>query len=201
MLPSSSFALIGLILPTALCYDGLVVQTTSGEVHGFINESAPLVRQFLGVPYAEPPVGKLRFAPPETKSHGGVINATAFAPVCIQHFSNSSTIYTAQVPQFLVNGGQSEDCLYLHIWAPALKTEDPQEQALPVFLYIPGGGFTSGGANSLYKIPDQWIQRTQSHIVVVMKFVAFSPLSSIMKLIISQLPPERVWLSECRRLD
>jgi carboxylesterase type B len=179
MWTSFSLALVAVILPTAFCNDGLIVQTTSGEVHGFINQSAPLVRQFLGVPYAEPPVGNLRFAPPETKANGGVINATAFAPVCMQQFSNSSTIYTAQVPQFLVNGGASEDCLYLHIWAPALKTESPQEQALPVFLYIPGGGFTSGGANSLYKIPDKWIQRTQSHIVVVMKSVSFFPIVRI----------------------
>jgi len=148
---------------------GLIVQTTSGEVHGFINQTAPLVRQFLGVPYAEPPLGALRFAPPQTKTKGRPISATAFAPSCMQQFSNSSTIYTAEVPQFLINGGQSEDCLYLHIWAPALKKDHPQELALPVFLYIPGGGFTSGGSNSLYKIPDKWIQRTQSHIVVVMK--------------------------------
>jgi carboxylesterase type B len=147
---------------------GLVVQTTSGEVHGLINQTAPLVRQFLGVPYAEPPLGDLRFAPPQTKAKGGPISATAFAPSCMQQFSNSSTIYTAEVPQFLINGGQSEDCLYLHIWAPAVKKGHHQEP-LPVFLYIPGGGFTSGGANSLYKIPDKWIQRTQDHIVIVMK--------------------------------
>lgn len=149
--------------------EGLVVQTSSGEVHGFINQTAPLVRQFLGVPYAEPPLGALRFAPPQTKTKGGPISATAFAPSCMQQFSNSSTIYTAEVPQFLINGGQSEDCLYLHIWAPVPKKDHPQKLALPVFLYIPGGGFTSGGANSLYKIPDKWIQRTQSHIVIVMK--------------------------------
>jgi carboxylesterase type B len=157
------------LLPIVFCDNGLIIQTTSGEVHGFINQSTPLVRQFLGVPYAEPPLGDLRFMPPQTKENGGLINATAFAPSCMQQFSNSSTIYTAQVPQFLINGGNSEDCLYLHIWAPALKTEQPQELALPVFLYIPGGGFTSGGSNSLAKIPEKWIQRTQSHIVVVIK--------------------------------
>jgi carboxylesterase type B len=150
-------------------YKGLVIQTTSGEVHGFINETAPFVRQFLGIPYAEPPVGDLRFAPPQTKIKGGPIEATAFKPSCMQQFSNSSTIYTAQVPQFLINGGQSEDCLYLNIWAPVAEEIDSQELALPVFVYIPGGGFTSGGANSLYKIPDKWIQRSQSHIVVIMK--------------------------------
>ena len=171
----SSIAVLFVLLSTVLSGNpshdakGLVVQTTSGEVHGFINQTAPLVRQFLGVPYAEPPLGALRFAPPQTKAKGGPISAAAFAPSCMQQFSNSSTIYTAEVPQFLINGGQSEDCLYLHIWAPALKKDHPRELALPVFLYIPGGGFTSGGANSLYKIPDKWIQRTQSHIVIVMK--------------------------------
>lgn len=171
----SSLLLVSLasLLATSLCVttkhgntNGLVVQITSGEVHGFINQTTPLVRQFLGVPYAEPPVGDLRFAPPQTKSKGPAIQATQFGPSCLQQFSNSSTIYTAQVPQFLINGGQSEDCLYLHIWTP-VKTKGKGK--LPVFLYIPGGGFTSGGSNSLYKLPHNWIQRTQSHIVVVMK--------------------------------
>jgi carboxylesterase type B len=81
----------------------------------------------------------------------------------MQQFSTSSTIYTEEVPEFLINGGQSGDCLYLYIWAPALKKDYPQKMALPVFLYIPSGRFTGGGSNSLYKIPDEWIPRTQSH--------------------------------------
>lgn len=122
-------------LTSVLCNDGLVVQTTTGEVHGFINASSPLVRQFLGVPYAEPPVGNLRFAPPETKSDIGSINATTFAPSCMQQFSNSSTVYTVQVPQFLINGGTSEDCLYLNIWAPALKLSTLKNW-LSLYLFI-----------------------------------------------------------------
>jgi hypothetical protein len=92
------FVSLASLLPIVFCDSGLIVQTTSGEVHGFINQSTPLVRQFLGVPYAEPPLGDLRFMPPQTKRNGRVINATAFAPSCMQQFSNSSTIYTAQVP-------------------------------------------------------------------------------------------------------
>ncbi|KAF8859456.1 carboxylesteras-like protein [Acephala macrosclerotiorum] len=158
------------LLSPILGNDGLRVQTTVGEVQGFINASSPLVRQFLGIPYAEPPLGSLRFAPPQTKAPSqDVINATAFAPSCMQQFSTTPTIYTVQVPQFLINGGESEDCLYLNIWAPALKTENPQVP-LPVFVYIPGGAFTSGGANSIAKFPDRWIQRTQSHIVVIMNY-------------------------------
>lgn len=150
--------------------DGLTVNTTSGQIEGFINATTPLVRQFLGIPYAESPVGALRFAPPQAKARGGPISATAFGPSCMQQFSNASTIYTAEVPQYLINGGQSEDCLYVNVWAPVLRSSHGSHQGpLPVFLYIPGGGFTSGGANSLYKIPDKWVQRTQSHIVVIMK--------------------------------
>ncbi|OJJ38084.1 hypothetical protein ASPWEDRAFT_734215 [Aspergillus wentii DTO 134E9] len=145
--------------------NGLTIQTTSGQVHGFINQTAPLVRQFLGIPYAEPPTGERRFLPPVEREDRGSIKATAFAPSCMQQESNSSTIYTEQVSQFLINGGQSEDCLYLNIWAPATSSKK-----LPVFVYIPGGGFTSGGADSLYKIPDKWIQRTQSHIVVALNY-------------------------------
>lgn len=148
---------------------GLIIETTSGEIHGFINSTAPDVRQFLGIPYAEPPLESLRFAPPQSKSNNGSVDATVFPPSCMQQFSNGSTIYTAYETQFLINGGQSEDCLYVSVWTPSFKNIQNQQLPLPVFLYIPGGGFTSGGQNSLYKIPDKWVQRTQSHIVVVMK--------------------------------
>jgi carboxylesterase type B len=148
---------------------GLLVNTTSGPIQGFVNQTAPDVRQFLGVPYAQPPVGQLRFAPPNDKQANGTVQATAFPPSCMQQFSNSTSIYTAYETGFLINGGNSEDCLYVSIWAPRVENLDEQQRPLPVFVYIPGGGFTSGGQNSLYKIPDQWVQRTQSHIVVVMK--------------------------------
>lgn len=96
----------------------LTVKTTSGTIHGFINDTAPAVRQFLGIPYAEPPLGPLRFAPPEPKTSKGYIDATRFGNSCMQQFSTSPTIYTEEVPQFLINGGQSEDCLFANIWAP-----------------------------------------------------------------------------------
>lgn len=147
----------------------ILVQTSSGPVYGFYNDTAPDVRQFLGIPYAEPPVGSLRFAPPQTKEPNGTIKATKFPPSCMQQFSNSSTIYTAYATQFLINGGNSEDCLYVSVWTPKAEVVAQQQRPLPVFLYVPGGGFTSGGQDSLYKIPDKWVQRTQAHIVVILK--------------------------------
>lgn len=143
----------------------LEISTTSGKLHGFINCTAPGTRQFLGVPYAEPPLGSLRFQPPQRYLNSHSLDTKAFKPSCKQQTSNSTTIYTEWETQFLINGGDSEDCLYLNVYAPVR----PKEEKVPVFIYIPGGGFTSGGANSLYKIPDQWISQSQSHIVVTIK--------------------------------
>lgn len=155
---------------SASSFDGLTVNTTSGQLQGFVNQTSPDVRQFLGIPYAQPPVGLLRFAPPQDAIPSQqTIDATALPNSCMQQFSNGSTIYTAYETEFLISGGQSEDCLYLSIWTPSVAGIDAKGSPLPVFLYIPGGGFTSGGQNSMYKIPDKWVQKTQSHIVVVMK--------------------------------
>ena len=144
----------------------LTVRTTAGTVSGFINSTAPHVRQWLGIPYAEPPLGDLRFQPPKPKEPFGHLDTQAYQPSCMQLLSNSKTVYTEVIPEFLINGGQSEDCLYVNIYAPL----QPVSEALPVFVYIPGGGFTGGGADSLYKIPDKWIERSQTHIVVIMNY-------------------------------
>lgn len=169
-LPTTLFALafFAAAAPTPYLPDGLTVQTNAGPVSGFYNQTAPNVRQFLGIPFAQPPVEDLRFAPPQpAQLRSSTLNATAFGPSCMQKTSTAKTIYTERVPQFLISGGQSEDCLYLNVWAPEVSASE--KALLPVFVYIPGGGFTSGGANSVYKFPDQWIQRTQSHIVVIIK--------------------------------
>lgn len=144
----------------------LTIPTTSGQISGFINTTAPSVRQFLGIPYAEPPVDSLRFQPPVRKSDAGPINATSFAPSCKQKTSTTASVYTEVMQQFLINGGDSEDCLYLNVYAPLTQTN----ASLPVFIYIPGGGFTSGGANSLYKIPDKWVDRTQAFVAITINY-------------------------------
>lgn len=144
----------------------LTIETKAGKVTGFVNSTAPLVRQWLGIPYAEPPVGILRFQPPMPKKPFGHLSTQTYAPSCMQQLSNTPTAYTTFMPEFLINGGQSEDCLYVNVYAPLR----PVDRDLPVFVYIPGGGFTGGGSDSLYKIPDQWIQRSQTHLVVIMNY-------------------------------
>lgn len=88
--------------------------------------------------------------PPQTKAKAPSANATAFTTSCMQQVMNASSIYDNVMSQFMINGGESEDYLYLSIWTP-----ETTKVNLPVFVYIPGAGYTTGGQNSLYKIPDQ----------------------------------------------
>lgn len=145
----------------------LTVPTTSGELTGTINATSPNVRQFLGIPYAEPPVGALRFQPPSPYTSDDAINTTTFAPSCLQTISTSTgtSVYDL-LPNFLLGSSIiSEDCLYVNVYAPL----NPVAEKLPVFVWIHGGGFAADGANVPYQIPDQWIERTQGHIVVTLK--------------------------------
>jgi para-nitrobenzyl esterase len=106
-----------------------VVRTPSGALRG---ESGGGVRVFRGVPYAEPPVGPLRFLPTEkVMPWKGERDATKFSAAPMQRKQ-------LEVPH-------SEDCLYLNIWAP--EGSGP----FPVFVWIHGGGFTDGHAfESMY---------------------------------------------------
>ncbi|KAJ6523972.1 Alpha/Beta hydrolase protein [Mycena capillaripes] len=154
----------------------LQVTTHTGTLYGFIDSSAPTVRQFLGVPFALPPTGPRRWLPPAVLTNStSSINATRFSPSCPQiPLSASSTIDVFSPKQgggnhteFLPVEDFSEDCLTLNVWAPA---KSPSAASLPVLVWFFGGGFLGGGANSLYFNPKQWVQRTQSHIVVSVNF-------------------------------
>ncbi|KAI0481337.1 Alpha/Beta hydrolase protein [Xylariaceae sp. FL0804] len=162
---------------------GLQVNTTSGVVRGTVNATAPGVRQFLGIPYASPPVGGLRFAPPapyrrpSANEHQQVIDASAFAPSCVQPVStpaaDAANLYVEYLTGFqLGSPAQSEDCLYANVYAPRWPATATATagRLLPVFIWIHGGAFTSDGANVPYQIPAPWIERTQGHIVVTFNY-------------------------------
>ncbi|KAK8052005.1 hypothetical protein PG993_003390 [Apiospora rasikravindrae] len=150
----------------------LAVPTANGKVRGTINATSPHVRQFLGIPFAEPPVGKLRFQPPvKYAAKDRDIDAKAFAPSCMQPLttpeSDAKDVYHVYMPQLLPGSpAQSEDCLYLNVYAPL----EPTAEKLPVFVWIAGGGFASNGANVPYQVPDPWVERTQGHIVVTINY-------------------------------
>ncbi|EME40266.1 hypothetical protein DOTSEDRAFT_179278 [Dothistroma septosporum NZE10] len=160
----------------------LTVSTTSGHVHGRIDPEFPNVRQFLGIPFARPPVKDLRWAAPQPLSQPDAqIEATKLPPSCNQFLSSSLTIYTNDVLQFNLQGlnktgPTSEDCLTVSIWTPASQPRacgPPKEkkvEGLPVLIHIYGGGFLTGGQGVPYQIPAQWINRTPEHIVVTFNY-------------------------------
>ncbi|WWC86721.1 uncharacterized protein L201_001599 [Kwoniella dendrophila CBS 6074] len=88
---------------------------------------------YLGVPYAKPPVGDLRFAPPESYTYNFSVTAQKPPPACLQDPTGSGVT------------SQSEDCLYLNVYAP--QGANAQTTWLPVMVWIYGGSFTSGNIN------------------------------------------------------
>ncbi|KAK4682519.1 hypothetical protein QC764_116880 [Podospora pseudoanserina] len=114
------------------------------------------VNQFLGLPYAQPPIGPFRWrspSPPLPSSPGsGPIPATEFKPICL----GAGVAYPTP--------GQSEDCLYANIWAPANATS---ESRLPVWVFVQGGGYN---ALSNYNWNGSEVVERSGYGVVVVNF-------------------------------
>lgn len=155
--------------------DTLRVNTTVGEVYGMVNGSTPGVAQFMGIPFAEPPVGPLRFLPPRPKGRESeTIDATYTRPNCPQYPINKQTspnVYTYDATWLQPDGPTSEDCLTLNVYAPyKARASSNSTGPFPVLVWIFGGGFNSGGLEELVFDPSSWVQRTEEHIVVMIKY-------------------------------
>jgi para-nitrobenzyl esterase len=129
-------AVLVLGLSTAVHADSLTVKTEQGKVHGkTINEGK--VKAFLGLPYAAPPVGDLRWKAPEPPAKWkGERDAAKFGAHCAQGPAFADMIFQ--------DSGPSEDCLFLNVYAPADSTE---KSKLPVMFWIHGGGYSSGASS------------------------------------------------------
>ena len=114
---------------------------------GQLSESG-ITESFLGVPFAQPPVGALRWAPPQPlQMTQGIYQADTFAPACMQGdhiakwYQNVAADFGGD-PTLIKQPKVSEDCLYLNLWRPVQDKENPQ--ALPVIVYIHGGSNKAG---------------------------------------------------------
>lgn len=134
-------------------------------VNGVIDSNYSSVRQFLGIPYAQPPVEELRWEAPRANQLPPSVNATAYGISCLQFLPTADNLYTKDVLEFNIANINStgEDCLTLSIWTPQ------QAEDLPVIVFFYGGGWYNGGQDIKYQIPTQWVQRTKNLVIVVPK--------------------------------
>jgi para-nitrobenzyl esterase len=108
------------------------IVTEDGPLKGVIS---PVINEYLGIPYAAPPVGLLRWTPPQP--HGrwhGVLQATQPGNVCPQ-------------VDFFGNQFGNEDCLFLNVYTPGLKKNQKKHHGLPVMVWIHGGAMVTGSGD------------------------------------------------------
>ena len=111
----------------------LEVRVDGGTVRGKVEQG---VIAFKGIPYAAPPVGAFRWAPPQpVKAWRGVRPTVHFGPDCAQLPTPGDDAPLRTTPQ--------EDCLYLNVWRPKSRSS----RGLPVMVWVYGGGFVDGGTS------------------------------------------------------
>jgi para-nitrobenzyl esterase len=112
-----------------------IVEVNCGKVKGYTENTLHI---FKGIPYAEPPVGDLRFrAPQAKKSWDGVLETVEFGPCAFQGYTALEEVTGKLQPE-------SEDCLTLNIWTPAID-----DKKRPVMFWLHGGAYLFGGSRSL----------------------------------------------------
>ncbi len=134
-----------------------VVKVEGGLLQGVPSED-PSVIVFKGIPYAAPPVGELRLQPPQDViPWDGVRECSAFSAIAPQPGNAPGTFYGEEF-YWMPQPEQSEDCLYLNIWAPA-KAVGKKGAALPVAMWIHGGAFVNGYGFEVSMDGDKWAQK------------------------------------------
>lgn len=157
---SAAWPLVFLALSGVSCQgdSDLTVSTSTGRLRGvLVPTTAEPVRAFLGVPFAEPPIGSARFKKPQQKKPwNGVFDATAFPPMCPQLPIRFNNYYLVKNSDRI-----SEDCLFINVFAPITR----ERSLKPVVVYIHGGFFSYGGISM--KLHDASELSAREDLVVV----------------------------------
>jgi para-nitrobenzyl esterase len=136
-----------------------IVETSKGRVRGITLDG---IKWFRGIPYGADTGGKNRYMPPQkVAAWSGVRDCTEWGHVAPQHINPNPSDYTKYVGWNNYRGGQSEDCLVVNVWTPALR--DSGKRA--VMFIIHGGGFTSGSGN-LEAVEGQHLAKLGNMVVV-----------------------------------
>ncbi|XP_054009877.1 esterase FE4-like [Hylaeus anthracinus] len=135
------------------------IQTKFGTIEGLWSRSTRgrLVAHYLGIPYAEPPIGYLRFKGPQpwSRTWNTTYYATKDGSPCIQRGSNKEVV-------------GSEDCLYLNVYVPIISDKGNASSKLPVIVFVHGGRYVDGSSDS-NKFPPNYLM-DQNIILVAMNF-------------------------------
>ncbi|XP_014783286.1 cholinesterase 2 [Octopus bimaculoides] len=156
------------LLQTSIYAQDPIIDTTTGKIKGStISVQNVDLDVFLGIPFAKPPVGNLRFRRPEPiERWSGIKDTKQHVAACVQP-ENKKYDHLEGSEIWKIKTNISEDCLYLNIWAP---TESRKSRSnLTTMIWIYGGSFVSGSTTvELYN--GKWIAASQNIIVASMNY-------------------------------
>lgn len=146
MIRANLLLILVLIPMHSIAQDDTLRQTIAGTVRGQIDENSAL--SWRGIPYAQPPVGELRWkAPRPPERFAGTLDARQFSPICTQLGHPLLDID----PSLYGKAVGSEDCLYVNVWAPPVpKNTHGDTRRLPVMVWVHGGSNVGGSGNFHY---------------------------------------------------
>lgn len=158
--------------------DDLLVRTPLFTYKGAVNDETPEVRQFLGIPFAEPPTGPLRFRPPVTKRAPSavdgddvVVDATQYGNYCYQHDNGEPGFFRSQpghhIPKDLK---ESEDCLTLDVWTRRATERKEKKGKAAVLIWIHGGALMKGDSSTPFQRGNRLVANHNDVVVVSVNY-------------------------------
>uniref|UniRef100_A0A915J8N1 Carboxylesterase type B domain-containing protein n=1 Tax=Romanomermis culicivorax TaxID=13658 RepID=A0A915J8N1_ROMCU len=173
------YILIAIIIPGIGAYihiDNVTRKCAYGSINGRLVKTVKMGHEaeiYLGVPYAQPPIGELRFKYPlPPKPWADVYDATYERPWCIQFWYTDERIDKRP---------QSEDCLYLTIYVPRPVVKGIEKARYPVLFWVHGGSYQVGGSNAfpVQGTVDNVVSRGVVFVVINYRLGALGFMSSL----------------------